>query len=266
MFVISDGYAYIVDGSTGKKISFDVFGKMEIDSSSTISITTQTKYTYDEMYKIMNFDKQIIEAQRDLICGSSAEISERKDFFDNVFKASKSNSDFEKLFRKVTYNSVVAIEGRLDDCVITFDKNGGTGTMAEVRKEVGEKYKLPASTFTPPEHKRFNNWKIGNTYYDVNDEITLSESITVKAQWENIPQYTISFDANSGTGTMDSVTKYEGEEYELPVSTFIAPENKEFDQWLIGETKYDAGDKIIVSANTTVKATYKDVEVSGGTE
>ena len=65
---------------------------------------------------------------------------------------------------------------------------------------------------------------------------------------------------------MESVTKYEGEEYTLPESTFTAPDEKEFDQWLIGEDKYDAGDKIIVSEDATIEATWKDVEVEQGQE
>lgn len=254
MFVIVDGYAYLVKGSTGYKVSVDVDGNVNVDNSDTISITTQTLYNYEDMYKKMNFDKAIKDLQKTYIA-TNANSDELGNLIDSV------NNSVKPLAPKgndIIKNSVKEIEGRLDDCVITFDKNGGDGTMAEVRKEVGDKYELPACTFTAPENKRFKEWKIGATSYDVGDEITLSTSITVKAIWENIPQYTITFDANSGTGTMDSVTKYEGEKYILPENSFTAPDDKKFKNWLIGEDELEVGAEITVEANTTVKANWED--------
>ena len=253
MYAIVDGYAYLVKSGTGYKVSVDVDGNVNV-SDTTISITNQELYTYDEMFKKMNFDKSIKDLQKTYI-STNANSDEIGNLIDNV------NNSVKPLAPKgneIIKASVVEIENRLDDCVITFDKNGGTGSMAEVRKEVGEKYKLPACGFTAPEHKRFKEWKIGTTSYDVGDEITLSTSITVKATWENIPQYTISFDANEGTGTMDSVTKYEGESYTLPENSFTAPEDKQFKNWLIGEDEFEVGASITVEANTTVKANWED--------
>lgn len=186
MFVIVDGYAYLVKESTGYKISVDVDGNINVDDSDTISITNQTLYNYEDMYKKMNFDKAIKDLQKSYIV-SNANADELGDLIDSInnsdkFLAPKGND--------IIKNSVKEIEGRLDDCVITFDKNGGDGTMAEVRKEVGDKYNLPECTFTAPEGKQFKEWKIGSTSYDVGDEITLSTSITVKATWENIPEPT----------------------------------------------------------------------------
>jgi len=257
MFVIQDGYAYTVSESTGYKISFDVDGKMVVDTTSTISITNQELLSYEEMFKKMNFKASIQELRKQYIAtnASSGDISY---LVDKIYTAFDDEELSKKLEDDVVYKTVVKIENFLDDCVISFDKNGGTGTMADVRKEVGDKYKLPTCAFTAPSNKRFKEWKIGNTSYDVGDEITLSESITVKAIWENIPQYTLTFDANGGTGTMDSVTKYEGEKYLLPESTFTAPEGKEFSKWLIGEDEYEVGAEITVTANATVKATYVD--------
>ena len=262
MYIIVDGNAYFVDGDTGYKVSFDVDGQMNIDSSTTVSVTTQEQYDYSEMCKKMNVNYSV-DALRKTYILTNANSDELSNFYDNIVNAFKDEKSSKKL-EKVIYGSVVEIENRLDDCVITFDKNGGTGSMAEVRKEVGEKYKLPASTFTAPEGKRFKEWKIGATSYDVGDEITLTTSITVKAIWENIPQYTISFNANGGTGTMDSVTKLENEKYTLPSNSFTAPEDKQFKNWLIGETEYEIGAEITVTSNVTVKANWEDVPAQEG--
>lgn len=74
--------------------------------------------------------------------------------------------------------------------------------------------------------------------------------------------YTVSFDANGGTGTMDKKTGVSGE-YTLPESTFTAPDGKEFKCWKVGEDEKNAGDKITVNSDITVKAVWKD-KSSGG--
>ena len=76
------------------------------------------------------------------------------------------------------------------------------------------------------------------------------------------PTYTVSFDANGGSGTMAQKTGVSGE-YTLPESTFTAPDGKEFKCWKVGEDEKNAGDKITVSSNITVKAVWKD-KSSGG--
>ena len=78
---------------------------------------------------------------------------------------------------------------------VSFDANGGTGTMAAVQAAKG-KYTLPACTFTAPGTKVFAGWEVtvyvnywGNLYpqqkvFQVGDEIDLTEDITIKATWK----------------------------------------------------------------------------------
>jgi len=80
--------------------------------------------------------------------------------------------------------------------------------------------------------------------------------------------YTVSFDANGGTGTMADVTDISGE-YTLPANGFTAPVGKQFKAWSVGGVEKVVGDKITVTANTTVTAVWEAVEynvtVTGGT-
>ena len=75
--------------------------------------------------------------------------------------------------------------------------------------------------------------------------------------------YAVSFAANGGSGTMDSVTLVTGGVYTLPTCGFTAPESKVFKEWsvVIGNaaavTKAPS-DKITVTADTTVTAVWKD--------
>ena len=69
---------------------------------------------------------------------------------------------------------------------------------------------------------------------------------------------TITFDAGSGSGSMEPVTVREGGNYILPICGFTAPANQEFKAWEIGGSEYNVGDPYIVNGNTTVTALWKD--------
>ncbi len=72
-------------------------------------------------------------------------------------------------------------------------------------------------------------------------------------------EYTVSFDANGGTGTMADATAAENTEYTLPECGFTAPEGMEFRAWEIDGTEYAPGDKITITADVTVKAVWKEI-------
>ena len=92
---------------------------------------------------------------------------------------------------------------------VTFDPNGGTGEMEPAYVQENAVYPLPECTFTPPEGKEFDQWDAGRP----GDEITVTEDITVAAQWKDLPTvYTISPRTNPvwvrGSGvTLDFVIK-----------------------------------------------------------
>ena len=144
---------------------------------------------------------------------------------------------------------------------VSFAANGGTGTMADVTGVSGE-YTLPANGFTAPDGKQFKAWSVGGVEKAVGDKITVTANTTVTAVWENIPvvTYTVSFAANGGTGTMADVTGVSGE-YTLPANGFTAPDGKQFKAWSVGGVEKAAGDKITVTANTTVTAVWEDIPV-----
>lgn len=68
---------------------------------------------------------------------------------------------------------------------VTFDANGGSGTMADAAGVSGA-YSLPACTFTAPTGKKFKAWKVNNTKYAPGTSIQVSSATTVTAVWKNI--------------------------------------------------------------------------------
>ena len=145
---------------------------------------------------------------------------------------------------------------------ISFDPNGGTGTMQPVRVKAGVDFTLPECTFTPPAGKEFAGWlapngkvfAAGASVHDYNDCV-------LKATWKDkeVTEVTISFDPNGGTGTMQPMKVKSGEEFELPECTFTPPEGKEFAGWLAENGKvHPAGEVVTSSIDQSFKATWKD--------
>jgi len=69
--------------------------------------------------------------------------------------------------------------------------------------------------------------------------------------------YTVSFDANGGTGFMATASDVSGE-YTLPPNGFIAPTNKQFKCWSVEGVEKNPSDVITVSGNVTVTAVWED--------
>ena len=143
---------------------------------------------------------------------------------------------------------------------ITYDSTEGTGTMPEDEATYGEPFTLPANGFTAPAGKQFGGWHIPNGAFDKdyhpimvsdengnstikkdfdpNDEIYLEEDTTIQAIWKQI--YTIKFNPGSqdASGTMQDVSRVEGDKYQLPACGFTSPDGKVFKSWMIGSEEY----------------------------
>ena len=145
---------------------------------------------------------------------------------------------------------------------ISFDPNGGTGTMKPMRVKAGVGYTLPECTFTPPEGKEFAGWLAENgNVYPAGHDVFSTYDQSLKATWKDkeVAEITISFDPNGGTGTMQPMKVKSGEEFELPECTFTPPEGKEFAGWLAANgTVYPAGEVVTSSIDQSLKATWKD--------
>ncbi|MBO5066828.1 MAG: InlB B-repeat-containing protein, partial [Clostridia bacterium] len=141
---------------------------------------------------------------------------------------------------------------------VTFNANGGTGTMQGV--EFAGTYTLPTCEFTAPDGKKFKGWStsangevINGTTYNVTADVELY------AIWEDIPvvNYTITFNANGGTGTMQAV-EYVGE-YTLPTCTFTAPDGKQFKGWALASDGEVIDGTYNVTANVELYAIWENI-------
>ena len=145
---------------------------------------------------------------------------------------------------------------------ISFDPNGGTGTMKPMRVKAGVGYTLPECTFTPPEGKEFAGWlAVNGNVYPAGHDVFSTYDQSLKATWKDkeVTEVTISFDPNGGTGTMQPMKVKSGENFTLPECTYTPPEGKEFAGWLaVNGNVYPAGNVATFSIDQTLKATWKD--------
>ena len=156
----------------------------------------------------------------------------------------------------------VAKGAPLADCTITFDGNGGSGSMGPVTVKAGANYILPDCGFTAPADQEFKAWEISGTEYKVGDSYTVKGDIEIKALWRNSVitpttyTVTVSNDGN-GTGTATPSTAAAG-----TTITLTATPNKgyHFKEWQVmsgGVTIKD--DKFLMpSANVDVKAIFEE--------
>ena len=73
-----------------------------------------------------------------------------------------------------------------------------------------------------------------------------------------VTTYTVTYDANGGTGSMADATGVSGE-YTLLANGFTAPDGKQFKAWSVGGVEKAVGSTINVTANTTVTAIWKEL-------
>ena len=132
---------------------------------------------------------------------------------------------------------------KIDNASVTV--TGDTAAFESTYNSIGGSYKWRTSesgAFTLSAETKFR----------ANRAITRVEFIPA-------PAYAVIFDANGGTGTMITAEVNEGEEYTLPRCGFTAPSNKTFKAWSVGGEEKKPGNKITVSANTTVTAVWQDL-------
>ena len=156
----------------------------------------------------------------------------------------------------------VAKGAPLADCTITFDGNGGSGSMGPVTVKAGANYILPDCGFTAPADQEFKAWEISGTEYKVGDSYTVLGDTEIKALWENSVitpttyTVTVSNDGN-GTGTADPSTAAAGTTIILTATPNTGYHLKEWKVISGGVTIKD--DKFLMpNDNVEVKAIFEE--------
>ena len=142
---------------------------------------------------------------------------------------------------------------------VTYDSNGGSGTMSsDTDLEDGSTFTLPTTTtFEAPTNKQFKGWSLTSDGAIITT-VEMTENRTVYAIWEDIPTtYTINVVAIPGEGGTVSVTTDQGggiatENTQVTINA-LPNEGYEFVAWKLSSPA--ASDNFATSASYSFDAT-----------
>lgn len=178
-------------------------------------------------------------------------------------------------YRNVQSNLTFYAVWETTDRTVFLNAGEGGGDEISVAVTYDQTYTLPGvpETFTAPEGKEFDCWKIQgdntNTSYNPGATYTIKSNVTFVAQWkvkqgggEQPTTFTLTFKSGEGSGDNYVVNGIDTPQYTLPdvPDTFTAPAGKPiFAGWKAegGNVVYPAGTVIPVNADATFVAQWK---------
>lgn len=127
----------------------------------------------------------------------------------------------ERVHNNVTQGDT-ASDDTQQQCEITFEGNGGIGNISSIHVKKGEQISLPANQFERA-YYTFKGWSTSRdgsgVAYKPATVMKIIADVTFYAQWEK-NKVTVSFNANGGSGTMDSISVDQSETVTLPQNEF----------------------------------------------
>jgi uncharacterized repeat protein (TIGR02543 family) len=149
--------------------------------------------------------------------------------------------------------------------IVTFSANGGSGTVPAMPKLPGSTITLPSGSGLSRSGYAFGGWNTqadGNgTNYSAGSSFTPTDTITLYAKWN--PTYTITFNINGGSGTIQSMTILQSvSSITLPSGSELSKSGCIFGGWNTAAdgtgTNYNVGASYSVSGNATLYARWLD--------
>lgn len=223
-------------------LDLECFYESDDEKICEISIGSLVKYKYFKYDKIVDGEEKVIDPRN-----NNKYLNEEK--------------------VKIVYykkNKVInSYDGDLYD--LSFDGNGATGTitMDKIKCVYEQPCKITNNKFESI-NSDFAGWSLtpsGSVKYNNSDSIKLTADTTLYAVW-NLKKYSLSFDGNDATGTMNSITCEHDKDCLIPDNKFNKIDNR-FEGWsttLNGKVEYNSGDSIKITANMTLYAKWLEVD------
>lgn len=151
---------------------------------------------------------------------------------------------------------------------VSFNANGGTGAPAAQTKTYGVDLTLPSTVPTRTGYD-FLGWaesaSATEAAYAAGGTYTKNQAKTLYAVWQ-LKTYTVSYNANGGTGAPANQTKTHGQTLKLSSQT-PSKTGSRFQGWGLAADAttiaYEAGDDYTNNADITLYAVWVDSEISG---
>lgn len=142
---------------------------------------------------------------------------------------------------------------------VTYDANGGTGTIDAQTVNAGTSVTLPTTGLTRSGYT-FMGWTTSAAGTSIlSTPYTPTSNVTLYAVWKNA-EYTVSFDANGGTGSVSHMIVQKGSSIALPASG-ITRDGKSFLGWATASDSTTVlSSPYTPTADTTLYAVWGSIE------
>ena len=222
--------------------------------------------TYDANGGTGSMDPQTGQAGTDLTVADNEFTREGYSFAKWNTKADGSGTDYDPDDTLTIEEDTTLYAQWVINRTLTYDANGGEGSMNPEVVEDGGTLTVAGNTFTKAGYN-FTEWNTAadgsGDSYDPEDDITLDADVTLYAQWA-IADYTITFDANNGRGTMAPQTIPAGESAALNANTYTRMSHQ-FTGWNTAAdgsgTHYDDRETITPAGDMTLYAQWARIRV-----
>ena len=182
-----------------------------------------------------------------------------------ITQSGSSNKYVQFLNAKFYYES-----GASDTFAVTYDPNGATsGTVPTDNNDYSSGDPVTVLGNTGSLVKTgysFNGWNTepngSGSHYNAGGTFNISANTTLYAEW-SVNQYTLTYNANGGSGSLPSGGTYDyGTKVDVASGNELSNDPLVFGGWNTANDgsgeKYVAGSKITISENTTLYATWKE--------
>jgi Listeria-Bacteroides repeat domain (List_Bact_rpt)/OmpA family len=154
---------------------------------------------------------------------------------------------------------------------VQFVDNGGSGVDSSLSGNEGTTVTLPGSAGLTELGYMLTSWNTAangfGTSYALNQSLSLSEPLTLYAQWTaSATPITISFAANGGSGSLSQLSGASGANVTLPGASSIVRPGYSLSSWNSASngsgTSYSLGQSLTLTSTLTLYAQWKSVPTS----
>ncbi len=150
------------------------------------------------------------------------------------------------------------------DVVLSFDANGGTGSLSTMSGLPGATVAMPGPSSLVKTGYGLVSWNTAangtGESYSLGQSVTLASSFTLYAQWKSLPAVVLHFVSDGGSGSLTSLSGLAGATVALPGSSSLVKSGYTLRSWNTAAngsgTSYALGQSVTLSTSLTLYARW----------